>query len=135
MLAGCASDDATARLLVAPDKYVLYTCPEIARELTGKEAREKELGQLMAKAGTDPGGRMVSGLAYDPEYLSVRGEINDLHASAAAKNCNRARRCSCAGSAYNAARRSRNALAMTLTDDSAIAAAAMTGDSSRPKTG
>jgi hypothetical protein len=88
MLAGCASDDATSRLLVAPDKYVLYTCPEIARELTSKEAREKELGQLMAKAGADPGGRMVSGLAYDPEYLSVRGEINDLHASAAAKNCN-----------------------------------------------
>ncbi len=33
------------------------------------------------------------------------------------------------------ARLSRSALAMTLTDDSAIAAAAMTGDSSTPSTG
>ena len=32
-------------------------------------------------------------------------------------------------------RRSRSAFATTLTDDSAIAAAAMIGDSSRPKTG
>ncbi len=36
---------------------------------------------------------------------------------------------------YNAARRSRKALPTTLTDDSAIAAAAMIGDSSSPNTG
>jgi hypothetical protein len=88
MLAGCASDDSAARFLVAPDKYVLYTCPEIAREMAGKEGREKELAQLMAKNGTDASARMISDLTYQPEYLSVRGEINDLHASAAAKNCN-----------------------------------------------
>jgi hypothetical protein len=88
LLAGCASDDSTSRLLVAPDKYVLYTCPEIAREMVGKEAREQELAVLMAKAGNDAGARMISGMTYDPEYLSVRGEINDLRASAAAKNCN-----------------------------------------------
>ena len=87
MLVGCASDDATSRLLVAPDKYVLYTCPEIAREMVTKQTREQELAVLMSKAGDDAGARMISGMTYDPEYLSVRGEINDLRASAAAKNC------------------------------------------------
>ena len=36
---------------------------------------------------------------------------------------------------YNAVRRNRNALPTTLTDDSAIAAAAMIGDSKMPKVG
>ena len=88
MLAGCASDDSTARLFVAPDKYVLYTCDEMAREMKTKVVREQELAQLMQRAGTDAGARLISGVTYDPEYLSVRGEINDLRASAAAKNCN-----------------------------------------------
>ncbi len=88
LLSGCASDDSAARFLVAPDKYVLYTCEEIAREIPVKMAREQELRALMVKAGDDPSGRLVSSLAYDPEYLSVRGEMNDLRASAAAKNCN-----------------------------------------------
>jgi hypothetical protein len=74
--------------LVAPDKYVLYTCDEIAREMPGKQAREKELEQLKAKASADAGGGIIGGIAYDSEYLSIRGEMNDLRASAAAKNCN-----------------------------------------------
>ena len=87
MLSGCASDDSTARFFVAPEKYMLYTCPEIAREMKGRQAREKELKDLMVKASADPGGRLISGLAYDSEYLSVRGEINDLRASAAERHC------------------------------------------------
>ncbi|HEY1309642.1 MAG TPA: hypothetical protein VGF02_01745 [Pseudolabrys sp.] len=88
MLAGCASDDATSRLLVAPDKYVLYSCAEIAREMQAKAKREQELAVLMAKAGDDASARVISGMTYDPEYLSVRGEMNDLRASATAKDCN-----------------------------------------------
>jgi hypothetical protein len=86
-LTGCASDDATSRLLVAPDKYVLYTCPEIASEMQAKQAREKELRDLMNKDGADGAARMIAGFTYDPEYLSVRGEINDLRATANEKNC------------------------------------------------
>jgi len=86
-LSGCASDDSTARLLVAPNKYVLYNCPEISRELLLKQTRQKELRDLMNKDGSSAGARMVSGFTYDPEYLSVRGEINDLRATAADKNC------------------------------------------------
>ena len=86
-LAGCASDDSTAQLLVAPDKYVLYNCDAIALTMQEKNKREEELRELMAKADTGPGGRLIGSMAYDPEYLSVRGEINDLRATAASKNC------------------------------------------------
>jgi len=88
MVAGCAmTDDQAARFLVAPDKYVLYNCDEIAREAQAATARERELQQLMMKADVDASGRLVSAVAYRPDYLSVRGEINELRAAAIAKHC------------------------------------------------
>ena len=87
-LAGCAvSDDQAARFLVAPDKYLLYNCDEIAREAQTAAAREQELQQLIAKADVDASGRLVSTVAYRTDYLSVRGEINELRAAAVAKHC------------------------------------------------
>jgi hypothetical protein len=88
MLSACAmSDDKVGRLLVAPDKFVLYTCPEIAEKAKTTAARESELERLMAKAGPETDGRLVSTIAYRPEYLSLRGEMNELRSAAAAKNC------------------------------------------------
>lgn len=81
------TDDQAGRFLVAPDKYVLYNCDEIGRETQAAAARERELQQLIAKADVDAGGRLVSAVAYRPDYLSVRGEINELHAAAIAKHC------------------------------------------------
>lgn len=88
MLAGCTmSDDQAARFLVAPDKYTLYSCDEIARETLTKLAREAELQGLMAKAGTDSGGRLIGDIAYRPDYITVKGELNDLRQTAASKHC------------------------------------------------
>lgn len=87
MLSGCTSDDQMARFLVAPGKYVLYTCDEIARQAQGSAARQKTLEQLMEKAGTDAGGRMIGTVAYRAEYISVRGDINELRNAATEKNC------------------------------------------------
>jgi|SRR5450631_1777116 hypothetical protein len=88
MLAGCTmSDDQAARFLVAPDKYTLYSCDEIARETLTKVAREQELQGLMAKAGTDSGGRLIGDIAYRPDYITVKGELNDLRQTAASKHC------------------------------------------------
>lgn len=90
-LAGCTmSDDQLGRLMVAPDKYALYNCSEIARAAQAAAAREAELQRLMARAGTDAGGRLMSSLAYDSDYLTVRGEINEMRAAAAAKHCDAA---------------------------------------------
>lgn len=105
-LAGCGtSDDSMARFVVAPGKYLLYSCDEIAKEAQVKGAREQELRQLIARAGTDAGGRLVSGLAYDADYLTVRGENNELRAAAAAKHCD-----SVPGAAGPAARASDRAI-------------------------
>ena len=87
LLSGCTSDDQAARFLVAPGKYVLYNCDELARQAQGLAARQKELGQLMAKASTDATGRMIGDAAYRSEYISTRGELTELRKTAAEKNC------------------------------------------------
>lgn len=88
-LGGCGtSDDKVGRLLVAPDKFVFYSCADIAEKAAATAARVRELEQLMAKAGEDAGGRLVSSVAYRPEYLERHGEMNELRSAAAAKNCN-----------------------------------------------
>ena len=87
-LASCAlPEDKFGSLLVAPGKYILYNCDEIARETQGKLAREKELQQLMARAGAGPGGRMVSVMAYESEYAAVRAELSELRKTAGDKGC------------------------------------------------
>jgi hypothetical protein len=92
LLAACANtgvpDDDIARLLVAPDKFVLYECPDIARKAKEIVARQRKLERLMAQASADSGGRMVSAVAYRPEYLVARGEMIDLRAAALEKKCN-----------------------------------------------
>jgi|ERR1700688_2402384 len=95
VLSACAapggnSDDQMARFLVAPGKYVLYSCDELARQAQASAARKKELEQLMAKASSDAGGRMISNAAYGSEYTMVRGELIELHNAANERNCNAA---------------------------------------------
>ena len=91
-LAGCttsggSSDDKMGRFLVAPDKFVLFNCAELADRATTIAGRQRELEGLMAKAGEGSGGRLVSSIAYRPEYLERHGEMNELRSAAAAKNC------------------------------------------------
>jgi hypothetical protein len=42
---------------------------------------------LMAKAETGPGGQLASAMAYRPEYLQLRGEMDQLRKTAGEKNC------------------------------------------------
>ena len=88
VLAGCAaSDDGSARFLVAPGQYVIYNCPQLADAARAIGARQRELEGLMAKAGVDSAGRFVSGIAYRPEYLQLRGQMTELRKEAAEKRC------------------------------------------------
>ena len=84
---GGGTDDRLGRLLVAPGKYVLYSCPELATQATATAARLRELERLMAKAGSDSGGQLVSAMAYRPEYTEKRGEMSELRNAAVEKNC------------------------------------------------
>jgi hypothetical protein len=88
LLSGCAvSDDTAGRFFVQPGKYILYNCRELAEATQSVAARQLELERLMAKAGTDSSGRLVSELAYGPEYSQLRGQMNELRRTSAEKNC------------------------------------------------
>ena len=81
MLAGCSTDIASYAL-VTTDKYQYFDCESIATQIAGQTAREKELADLMAKAGP-----VVSAVSYEPDYISVRGELRELRRTAAQKHC------------------------------------------------
>jgi hypothetical protein len=88
LLSGCAaSDDASGRFLVQPDRFQLYSCRELAVAAQGYDARTRELEGLMAKAGPDASGRLVGTMAYRPEYLQMRGLMNEVRRTAAEKKC------------------------------------------------
>jgi hypothetical protein len=82
MLSGCASETAS-RFLVEPDRYVLYGCKELAAQAQGNAARQHDLELLIAKAGSG----VASAMAYQPEYLQLRGEMTQLRKAAVDKNC------------------------------------------------
>jgi hypothetical protein len=87
-VSGCAaSDDASGRFLVQPDRYQLYGCRELVEAAQVIGARQLELEGLMAKAGPDASGRFVSTIAYRPEYLQLRGQMNEIRRTSAEKNC------------------------------------------------
>ncbi len=87
-VAGCAaSDDASGRFLVQPDRYQLYSCRELAEAAQAVGARQLELEGLMAKAGPDASGHFVSTIAYRPEYLQLRGQMNEIRKTSAEKKC------------------------------------------------
>jgi hypothetical protein len=77
--------DGPSRILVEPDRYVLYACPELATAWQANMNRQREL--LMIKAGTGTGGQIASSMAYRPEYNQLRGEMVQLRKAAADKNC------------------------------------------------
>lgn len=84
---GCASEDTAGRFLVPPDQFVLYNCAQLSDAARVNFARQQELEKLMAKAGTGAGGEIVSDLAYRPEYVQLRGEMNELRKATVEKNC------------------------------------------------
>jgi hypothetical protein len=92
LLAGCAgSGDRAGSLMVAPGKYEFYKCDQLAIAMQGSQARAKELEGLMVKAQTGPAGGLVSAAAYQPDYMVVLGQMNEIRREARAKNCDLAR--------------------------------------------
>ena len=68
-------------------KFDLLTCKEIERRISGTQSRERELQQLIARAQESPGGTLVSAIAYNNEYLQLRGDLKELQEASAAKKC------------------------------------------------
>ena len=87
-LSACAmSDDSLSSFLVAPGNYALFSCDDIARTAKTTQERQKELEQLMAKAGTDTSGRLISDATYGTEYATTRGQMKNLRAAAVERKC------------------------------------------------
>lgn len=87
-LCGCASEEGAGRYLAASDKYILYDCKQLANEASSIASREHELEALIRKAEIDPGGQLVNGMVYKPEYDLLRGRMYYVRKTATEKNCN-----------------------------------------------
>ncbi len=84
---GGSTEDRVGRLLTAPDKFIFFTCGQLEGRAATAAARQKQLEQLMAKAGTSLDGRLISVLAYQSEHTELVADLNELRRAAAEKNC------------------------------------------------
>ena len=88
LLGGCAmSDQQLGRLVADPAQYELYTCDQLIAQDQKYAERVAELDALMKKAESDTGGAVVNAVAYKPEYISVRGSLDQVRQVEAEKNC------------------------------------------------
>jgi len=86
ILGACAAkadDQMLSNFLVAPGKYVLYNCQQLNLAARENQKRIAELEALMAKSGNG----FINAMAYQPEYLQLRGELADMQREGADKKC------------------------------------------------
>jgi hypothetical protein len=87
-LASCAGGlDHPENAFVAPGKYLLYDCPQLATAEAGFVKRDQEFSRLIARAKEGPAGGLVSATVYEADYYSNLGELNDVRREQAEKNC------------------------------------------------
>jgi len=87
-LGGCGvSEQGIGTLTLDPGQYVLYHCNDLVGRLKGLINREKELRNLMDKAGESTGGALIGALSYGTEYETVLSEQKLVRRVAAEKKC------------------------------------------------
>ena len=79
--------DPAAFAFAVQDKYDTLPCKDVAAERAGLVSREKELGELAAKAESSPGGFIVSYTAYRSELAQVRGQLAAANRSLQKNGC------------------------------------------------
>jgi hypothetical protein len=84
MLSACSNVE---DIFVAPGKYAIYNCEELALAGRNSASREHELKGLMDKASRGSGGGVVNSLAYRTEYLETQGQLKQLEQVAIEKKC------------------------------------------------
>jgi len=88
LLAACSSTmEDMGSVYVAPGKYDLLKCPDIAKRSMEAAKREQQLVSLMDRANQDPAGPVVNTLVYSSDLASVRAELALLHKTAVEKKC------------------------------------------------
>ncbi|GAA3850873.1 hypothetical protein AFIC_001254 [[Pseudomonas] carboxydohydrogena] len=76
-----------ASFFVDPSHYALYNCDQLNTAHKQVGARVAELKGLMAKAETGFAGALMSGLAYQSEYVTARGELEQIDENRQKLNC------------------------------------------------
>jgi len=87
VLPGCSTNDGVSSYIVDPGHYSAYHCKDMAARLTVLQARQKELSDLIEQAGASPGGTVIGGISYRPDYENAIGEEKVLRRAAAEKKC------------------------------------------------
>jgi hypothetical protein len=88
VLGGCAS--AGSSIFVDPAKYSLYNCQQLGSARVAVNARVVELERLMAKAETGAAGQLVSGLAYQSDYVAAHAQRDQIDEKITQNNCDAA---------------------------------------------
>lgn len=86
LLGGCASG-ATSSAFVDPSRYELYNCQQLNAARKTSFDRVSELQGLMAKAETGAAGSLVSGLAYQTDYVKARADLDLIDETRKRGNC------------------------------------------------
>ena len=84
---GACASGASSSAFVDPAKYELYNCQQLGTARKASNDRVVELEGLMAKAETGAAGSLVSGLAYQTDYLSERARRDQIDEKIVSNNC------------------------------------------------
>lgn len=86
LLGGCATG-ATSSAFVDPARYEMYNCEQLNAARKTSFKRVSELQGLMAKAETGAAGSLVSGLAYQTDYVKARADLDLIDDTRKRGNC------------------------------------------------
>jgi hypothetical protein len=87
LTSACTMPDEQALTMVNRGKYSLYDCHALGRTARDTKLREEELRTAIEKASRGPGGELIVASVYRSEYLTVKGEMQELELMANQKNC------------------------------------------------
>jgi hypothetical protein len=87
VLLGSSAGAQAASFFVDPSHYDLYNCDQLNTAHKQVGARVAELKGLMAKAETGFAGALMSGLAYQSEFVAARGELEQIEEDRRKLNC------------------------------------------------
>jgi hypothetical protein len=86
-LAGCTTTDGLDSTLVDPSKYEGYNCKELVNQLQGLDKRQKDLRNLIDRAGESTSGVVIGALTYRTDYEMVIADRKVLQRTMAEKKC------------------------------------------------
>ena len=91
LCAACAAamEDPAGFVVASQDRYDFMTCPEIISNRNNLTARITELNRLVDKANSEPGGVVVSTLAYRSELVQNRALLHAAERAAAKNGCDK----------------------------------------------